>query len=265
MKCRKIILGIVLIITTIIPACAQQYNAERDFTVITSDGGILITEYVGTAKAVNIPLRIQNLPVTSIAEGAFEKKNITSVTIPTSVTNISKDAFRYCKSLTSVTIPVGVTRIEEFTFLGCENLTSVTIPDSVISIGKMAFMMCTSLASINIPDSVTGISEEAFSGCTSLASIIIPNSVTGIGNEAFSACTNLKNITIGNGVKRIGVAAFYHCNNLTSVTFEGTISNFSPSPFPGDLLAKFYSTNKTNGTPGTYTRPNGGSDTWTKQ
>jgi hypothetical protein len=31
------------------------------------------------------------------------------------------------------------------------------------------------------------------------------------------------------------------------------------------LYAKFYATDKTNGTPGTYTRPNGGSEEWTRQ
>jgi hypothetical protein len=31
------------------------------------------------------------------------------------------------------------------------------------------------------------------------------------------------------------------------------------------LRNKFYATDKAKGTPGTYTRPNGSSDTWTKQ
>jgi hypothetical protein len=35
--------------------------------------------------------------------------------------------------------------------------------------------------------------------------------------------------------------------------------------FPGDLRAKFYATDRTNGTPGTYTRPSGSSNTWTRQ
>jgi hypothetical protein len=33
----------------------------------------------------------------------------------------------------------------------------------------------------------------------------------------------------------------------------------------GDLRNKFYATDSTNGTPGTYTRPNGTFRTWTKQ
>jgi len=56
--------------------------------------------------------------------------------------------------------------------------------------------------------------------------------------------------------------AFHDCTSLTSVTFQGTIdfdidsNNFgsvSVSPFLGDLRDKFYATDTTNGTPGTYT------------
>jgi len=62
-----------------------------------------------------------------------------------------------------------------------------------------------------------------------------------------------------NSVKSIGAYAFGGTsitNYLTSVTFQGTIpaANFSSmSAFLGDLRAKFYATNPTNGTSGTYT------------
>jgi len=35
--------------------------------------------------------------------------------------------------------------------------------------------------------------------------------------------------------------------------------------FPGDLRDKFYATDKTKGTAGTYTRPDSKSTTWTKK
>jgi hypothetical protein len=59
--------------------------------------------------------------------------------------------------------------------------------------------------------------------------------------------------------------AFQDCDSLTSVTFQGAINPrlFSNNAFPGDLHKKFYAANKTNGTPGTYTRPNGESEEWT--
>ena len=48
----------------------------------------------------------------------------------------------YCLNLTSVTIPESVTAIGENAFYYCYNLTSITIPDSVTTIGKDAFAGC---------------------------------------------------------------------------------------------------------------------------
>jgi hypothetical protein len=67
------------------------------------------------------------------------------------------------------------------------------------------------------------------------------------------------------------MGAFGSCDALVSVTFLGTIpsSGFGNSridPFyPSDLRDKFYATNETNGTAGTYTRSKGTSSTWTKK
>jgi len=114
-------------------------------------------------------------------------KDIESVIIKSSVTNIGKDAFYKCTSLTSVEFesPSRVTNIGNFAFYGCTSLTSVEIPSSVTNIGNLAFKDCTGLTSVVIPDGVTSIGNVAFEGCTDLASVEIPSSVTNIGEFAF--------------------------------------------------------------------------------
>ncbi|MBR3708637.1 MAG: leucine-rich repeat domain-containing protein, partial [Lentisphaeria bacterium] len=59
--------------------------------------------------------------------------------------------FRHCTDLTSITIPDSVTSIGLYAFSRCSSLTSITIPDSVTSIGRWAFSRCSSLKSITIP------------------------------------------------------------------------------------------------------------------
>ena len=55
------------------------------------------------------------------------------------MTSIGDEAFRECKNLTSITIPNSVTSIGKSAFYNCANLTSITIPNSVTSIGDEAF------------------------------------------------------------------------------------------------------------------------------
>ena len=115
------------------------------------------------------------------------------------VASIGAGAFMECTNISSVTIPNSVTSIENATFEGCTRLISITIPNSVTSIGAGAFEDCKNLPSITIPNSVTSIGEHAFYGCTGLTSITIPSSVTSIKASVFYGCTNLTSIKVGSG------------------------------------------------------------------
>jgi len=210
---------------------------------------------------------------TSISARAFEGCiNLASVTMQNGK---DIDGFQGCTGLTNVTIGDGVKSIADYAFRDCTRLTNITIGDGVTSIGQGAFYNCTALTDITIPSNVTNIKggwelsgdKGAFEKCTRLTNITIENGLTSIGRNTFNGCTGLASITIPDSVTSIDQAAFSGCTNLTSVTFQGTIPSdrFSTYwPFTGDLRNKFYETDTTNGTPGTYTRPSG-SDTWTQQ
>ena len=76
-------------------------DLRKIFVLGKTDGGYSINGYKGGDKDVVIPEKAGNKKICSIGEAAFcGCKDITSVTIPTSVTSIGKYAFYECGDLT---------------------------------------------------------------------------------------------------------------------------------------------------------------------
>src|ERR1700722_18097288 len=106
-----------------LPAVVQAQDAfstNADGSIYTystnADGSANIVAYAGPPWVVTIPININGLTVTSIGPFAFSDSDLTSITIPKSVTSIGQAAFDFCTSLTSVTIGNSVTNIVEFAF-----------------------------------------------------------------------------------------------------------------------------------------------------
>ncbi len=190
-------------------------------------------EYTGD---VNIPPSITvngiTYKVAYISDKAFRGcKNLTSVTLPNTITAFGDYQFSGCTSLTSFSIPNSVKEIGEYAFRGCSSLKSISIPNKVTSIGEGAFLNCSSLKSVSIPNSVTTINSRTFENCTGLTSVTIPSSVTTIGWRAFAGCTGLTSVTIPNSVTDIYMNAFQDCTSLTSVTIPESVTYISDYAF----------------------------------
>ena len=187
------------------------------------EGGISITGYsIEGGLDVVIPSNINGKQVVAIATEAFQNKQLTSVIIPNSVTNIYVHAFS-SNQLTSVTIPTSVTSIGHSAFYG-NKLTSVTIPNSVTSIGDYAFQS-NQLTSITIPSSVTSIGGYAFKS-NQLTSVTIPSSVTSIGKWAFLK-NDSSNLNLTKIINKTGRSFDWgHIVNNSSAYFvTGTVVN----------------------------------------
>lgn len=146
-------------------------------------------------------------------------EEITSVTVGEGITRIGNLAFFLHTSLQSVTLPSTVTAIGDDAFK-FDNITSITLPAGLTSIGSDAFRS-TDLTSIEIPDSVTNIGARAFSECCDLASVKLPTGITAINDDTFEECSSLTSITIPASVTSLGDGALAECYNLTTITFLG--------------------------------------------
>ena len=240
---KKFVFMFVILLNCVCTTLAQSeyYFSDGDFSYITSNnagGNCTLRGYSGSGGAINIPGTVSTtmggFPVTysvtqvgqntDYANPVFGN-NVTSITIPVTVTMLNMRAFDGCTSLSSINIPNSVTSIGPLVFNNCTSLKSITIPNSVTSIGDGAFSGCTGLTSLVIPDLVTRIGSSAFRNCTSLTTINIPNLVTTLGGT-FSGCTSLKSITIPNSVTSID-GAFQDCTSLTSVSIPNSVTSLN--------------------------------------
>jgi len=176
---------------------AQEYDDENDFHVVrTSDGNsVIITGYKGAKQVVSIPPLIRQLPVSAIGVEVFKRKNLTSISIPNSVTTIESQAFED-NQLTSIDLPNSLTSIGLYAFSG-NQLTNLIIPNSVINIGAGAFSQ-NLLTNLTISHNISSIENFTFSS-NLLTNVIIPDNVFSIGEGAFLD-NQLIRITIGHNV-----------------------------------------------------------------
>ena len=210
--------------TTTSDTTTDPENPASDFKCrLNWDGAVTITKYTGTDLTVVIPERIDNKPVTQIADGAFAASEIVSVKMPDSITHIGGRAFFVCTNLTTVVLSSNVETIDSQAFFGCIKLSGITLPESLHKLGESAFQLCKALTYISIPKSVTEWGDGVFK-LSGLETIELKEGLESIGQSAFDS-TNLKEVVIPSSVKQIQRSAFFGCGKLEQVTLnEGLVS-----------------------------------------
>lgn len=176
--------------------------------------------------------------ITYIGSNAFYRcRNLTKVSIPTSVSGLGTGVFAECNTLKTVNLPEGLSAVPDNTFYCCRGLTEVGIPDSVASIGSLAFADCDDLVTVAIPDSVTTIGISAFQNCTAMTAITIPEGVTSL-DSAFIGCSSLESVIIPASVTSL--SDFELCTGLKTVTFAGDCPKISGFSFMGASAIAYY-------------------------
>ena len=171
--------------------------------------------------------------ITSIGINAFDNcDKLYDITLPSSVKTIEASAFTYCYNLKNVSLNEGLETIENQAFYNCCNaLTSIILPSTLKTIGNEAFRSCSQLKTIRIPNSVTSIGYGLFTGCSTLTNVTLPATLADIPRATFYDCKSLRSINIPSTVKSIGQNAFYNCDALTSVTIPEGVETLGNQVF----------------------------------
>ncbi len=182
--------------------------------------------------------------VTTVESWAcYNMYNLTSVHIPSTVTDIGLYAFNSCPRLRSITVDSanpnysdrdGVLYNKNGKYLLCypnARATSYTIPSDVTMIYYSAFQEDFDLESVTIPSSVTSIRTSAFSCCYSLQSIVLPPNLGNMDAGVFSSCRELKSVTLSTGYNRVPEWAFSGCTSLESIVMPDCIRTIAYGAF----------------------------------
>ena len=216
-------------------------------------------------------------------EGAQEATDlgVKSITFGSGVTNIPQSLCEYNQLITSITLPSSVKSIEKNAFGSCYNLSQVTLGGNEESIHMEAFRdtpwwnsyyenlsdgpiyLGKSLIGYKgeMPENTTLVVKEGTTAIAdyvfnyenrpeNLVAITFPESLEEIGNNSFRDCVNLKEVTIPKAVTKVGEYAFdarylekvtwnaVNCESLKENEWENSIHIFGDS-FEENSISRF--------------------------
>jgi len=158
---------------------------------------------------------------------------LTSLVIPSGYVTIDNggadpDTFYGAVNLTSVTLPDTLTFIGGGAFAACGKLSLINIPANLISFGRTnstdGCFSNTKIPSIIIPNSCTLISNAFMQSNSSLTSVTFGTGLQQLSNYTFNQCSSLTSVTfLGNSLTYFGSNVF-NGTSLSSLVIPGTLT-----------------------------------------
>lgn len=258
--------------------CSACHYDGLDYVVEGNHAYVKASDKIKKAKSKNIIINAKHKVLG--ADGQYEKTeydvtiansffglSMTTLSLPKTLTTITKNAFSSCNYLQHVDFEddSALTTIEEFAFYNCAALASFEAPQTLKFIGEHAFANCVSLNEISIADSVEDIEPRAFynTGFTNESShwiddmlylgkhlikarhtlkdgnytnttATVKEETLTIAANAFSECPELVCVKLPSSLKHIDSDAFLNCTKLSQVDFDGDVYEWLSIVFVND-------------------------------
>ena len=132
------------------------------------------------------------------------------------VTAIGKTAFKDCFELTSISIPSSVTTIKGYAFVNCTNLKAVYIT-SISAWCNISFEALSVVLDYKWESNPLYYAHHLFLNGEEVKNLVIPNDVTSINDYSFIGCSNIETVSILPNLKTINTGAFNSCTGLNAV------------------------------------------------
>ncbi len=145
----------------------EAQTAASSFEVYSYSSKGLSLIYTGTDAEVVFPAMYNGQKVFGV-HGIKDtsRQYVKTVKMEEGYTYINNNAFEGCYNMTSITLPSTLTTVEYQAFSGCSSLKGVTFPAFVTTVEFGVFTNCTSLTKVVIPeDAKVSTSSSFFQGC----------------------------------------------------------------------------------------------------
>lgn len=203
---------------TITTSTAGQINSNSAWIAEAINGGtsLIITgpmnnedltaiaDYLKENSGTTIDLDLSDAGLTSVPDLTFGSyfddeatQSLGQVNLPTTITEIGGNAFRYCNSFTIANWDklVSLTTIKNCAFMGSGLSGNITLPESITAIDGMAFYQ-TNITSIVFPSNITTIGIQMFYRCPNLTNVVFKGDVKSLDEIVFGACSALEEIDL---------------------------------------------------------------------
>ena len=177
----------------------------KDGVLYSKDGKTLELYPIGKDNEFTVPEG-----VTTIGNKAFWGAHVYSISLPSTLTTLEKQAFYVCQSLESIIIPEGVTVIPEMCFAYNNVMEEITLPSTLTTVEWRAFDGCSALAYVNF-----GGTKAEWTAITS---------TMGTGNDVLLDVT--VNTAIGDNVT--DTISWSLVGNTLTLTGTGTMPDYAP-------------------------------------